>query len=370
MIIYVIIILIFIIWYSNTYENFEIVNRYRDNGKLGHKYCIDGKLRYEDILGNPIKKTNDIGFDGGNSYINTDNQIELNDFKGKKCSDNSDCDIDLICNKQKVCVKDLDKNIQDDVVIYNGEIYYTDYRNDFIEYDTNCPANKKFRVNNKCYNYDDASNYKCTTDCKKCSIKNNDGNTLMVNCNELRYIGNKYDVNKNSNLLSISKGSYPRFICDGYLTDYIEGINNKTELKNYLKRYGSLNLRDIELDEPLMNEPHKYIENYSKDFIMSYNDYDNIGNINIECNGDYDSNEKHKCPIYLPKCNGYNSPNKLGICTEWNTSKCKTDKDCPYNYPLCMNGICNHNTVKKRFNNISDNDDINIFNSRFNNRID
>ena len=125
-------------------------------------------------------KTNDNGFNGGNSYINTDNQIELIDFKGKKCSDTSDCDIDLICNKQKVCVKDLDKNIQDDVVIYNGEIYYTDYRNDFIEYDTNCPANKKFRVNDKCYNYDDASNYKCTTDCKKCSIKNQKPKTCLL----------------------------------------------------------------------------------------------------------------------------------------------------------------------------------------------
>ena len=76
----------------------------------------------------------------------------------------------------------------------------------------------------------------------------------------------------------------------------------------------------------------------------------------------YNEKGEYSCPKHLPMCEGNIDGIQTGVCKETlnnqeaigtyetNALTCINNQDCPYNFPICNNNICTHNTTKKRIN--------------------
>lgn len=249
----------------------------------------------------------------------------------------------------------------------------------------------------KCYN----SRFVNTS----CKISNNK-EEKTVPCLELKYLGkeNLYNTITNNFIGDLSYGDYSHFVCDnsGELTECIENSKIKKE-GDYIKieNIESKTYDHIVNNNVLYNDenknftfikehyietnPHSFYENYNKKFINGYNEdiLPNETSFFIECKTNYKENgqypnynvyEKFSCPKHLPICEGNIDNIQSGICKSELTTrqpsipsfynsdaiKCKKDLDCPYNFPLCKDNICTHNTIKKRVNSTG------VLNDRFN----
>ena len=230
-----------------------------------------------------------------------------------------------------------------------------------------------------------------------CNITNNN-EEKNIPCLELKYLGkeNLYNSVTNNFIGDLSYGDYSHFICDnsGVLTECIsnhkiikneknikiENIETKTydHILNNNVLYNDVNKKSTFVKEHYIEtNPHSFYENYNKNFINGYNEniLPNETSFFIECKTNYNEGGDSPCPKHLPICEGNINRIQSGVCKSGmdtlekvgvynvNAISCNKDIECPYNFPLCKDNICTHNTIKKRVNSTG------VLNDKFNHTI-
>lgn len=262
-------------------------------------------------------------------------------------------------------------------VFYDEKIW--DLQNRPIKYDLEkCDKETPFFWENKCYND------LFTSD--NCKIINST-EEKEVPCIELKHLGNEnlYNNITNNFIGDLQYGDYAHISCDnsGVLTECINEDKVKKEGNHIIIENVEKNTYDHILDNNQLlynvgdyksvlfvkdhyieTNPHAFYENYNKNFIngINENSLPNETSFFIQCKTNYNEKGEYPCPKHLPLCEGNIDGIQTGVCKETldnqetigtyetNSLTCINNHDCPYNFPICNNNICTHNTTKKRIN--------------------